>query len=52
MLRGYRSELSSRGCHNIVEAFQHSCLDFFQLLARVAIFHVGDCDAQPMGVVI
>ena len=40
MSRGYRSKLSSRGCCNIVEAFEHSGLDVLQLLARVAIFHI------------
>ena len=52
MLRGHRSKLSSRSCSNVVEAFQHSCLDFFQLPAGIAVLHIGDSDPQSVCVIV
>ena len=48
----YGGELGSRRSSNVAEGLQDRSLDFLQFLAGVAILHVGDCDAQAVGVVV
>ena len=52
MWGGYRGKLCSRRSSNVVEVFQNCSLDFLQLLSGVAVLHVGNCDAQPMSVIV
>ena len=49
---GFRSKLGARRSSNVAESLQDGGFDFLQLLARVAILHVGNCNAEAVGVVV
>jgi len=49
---GFRSKLGARRSSNVAESLQDGGFDFLQLLAGVAILHVGNCNAEAVGVVV
>ena len=49
---GYGSKLGAGRSSNVAESLQDGGFDFLQLLARVAILHVGNCNAEAVGVVV